>query len=115
MPSTWFADRFRSNLLECNLVLVVLGYLSAGDLTEWEILSALYSIYGWSPSEKELTALLDSMVAGGFARETSGVGGRRLHVTAAGIELRRRLDEERLEIISTIDAGRGFPSRSGPR
>jgi hypothetical protein len=95
-------SRFRSAWLSQNLVLLVLRLLGESRLSEWEILSALHSRYGLSPTAREFGKLEKGLVSGGYALLESGKAGSRLQITSAGMTALRRLEEEHRMVVSNV-------------
>jgi len=96
-------ERFRAAWLSENMPLLVLRLLRHSALSELEILSRLQTTHGLSPSSCEFATLEDGLLGDGFVIVESGVGGNRLGITAAGIGLLRRLEDEYRDIVSGIE------------
>jgi hypothetical protein len=97
-------QRSRGAWLSANLPLMVLRLLRESALSEWEILSRLHSSYGLSPSAQEFGRLEKSLVGEGYASVDSLVGGDKLQITAEGLRLLLRLEEEYRAVVAS--AGR---------
>jgi hypothetical protein len=77
--------------------------LKDSELSEWEVLSQLYSRYRLTPGAKEFRKVVDSLVVGGYANFEPMEGGRKLRVTKVGVKLFQRLDGEYQAIVSNIN------------
>src|ERR1017187_4359125 len=99
MVSSWMLARFRSAWLSQNLALLVLRLLTESALSEWEILSSLHTRYGLSPNAREFARLERGLLAQGYANLEAGNGGKRLQITAAGLRVLRRLEEEHRTVV----------------
>ena len=102
MVSSWMLSRFRSVWLSQNLTLLVLRLIRGSTLSEWEILSALHSHYGLSPTAREFERLEKELVGEGYALVDPGKDGSRLKITTAGLGALRRLEEEHRAVVSSV-------------
>ena len=104
MAETWIIHRLRSTFLRENTMLFVLRLLREREMSEWELLSALDSGYGLTPSSKEFRKISGILAGGGYARVEVSEKARTLRITAAGTTLLRRLEEEYAAIARGCDA-----------
>jgi hypothetical protein len=71
-------------------------------MSEWEILSSLYSRYGLAPSKKEFGRLEKRLIGKGYASLDSSLGEERLRITSDGKSLLHRLENEHKALVSSI-------------
>lgn len=111
MVETWIIRRMRIALLRENMLLIVLRMLSEGEKGEWEVLSALDSRFGLTPSAKEFRKVEETLVGGGYATLVRPEGSRVLRMTDVGAALLRRLEEEYRAVLSGRDPPSGAVMR----
>jgi len=87
--------------------MLVLRLLRDSVTSEREILSQLQTTYGFSPSEGEFVRLEDYLLSKGFATVKSSERVNELAITAAGISLLRRLEDEYRVLVSVIEPSQG--------
>ena len=107
MVSSWMLSRFRSAWLSENLALLVLRLLRGSTLSEWEILSALHSCYGMSPTAREFRRLERELVGEGYALVDPSRDGSKLRITTTGLSALRRLEAEHRAVVSEVLQARG--------
>lgn len=100
MAQGWIVHRLRSSFLRENMTLLVLRLLAEGDRGEWEVLSALDSRYGLTPTAKEFRKLCETLVGGGYATLERAGRSKALSITKGGAVLLRRLEEEYAAVLS---------------
>lgn len=107
MAETWIVRRMRIAFLRENMLLIVLKLLREGEKGEWEVLSALDSRFGLTPSAKEFRKVEETLVGGGYARLERPDGSRVLRMTDVGAALLGRLEEEYRAVVSGYDPSPG--------
>lgn len=83
--------------------LLVLRLLRESSQSEWEILSRLHLRYGFTPSAREFARLEKALINSGYATIEQAIGGgSRLRITAKGIGVLVRLENEYRGVVSNI-------------
>jgi hypothetical protein len=87
-----------------NLMLITLRLLRSSEMSEWEVLNALYSRYRLAPDAKEFRKVVDVLLRGRYASSEQTEEVRKLRITRTGMKLLHGLEDEYRAIVSTIQA-----------
>ena len=109
MAATWVLHRFRSAFVQGNLALIVLRLLVDSEMSEWEVMNALYDRYGSSPTSKEFRRLVDELLEGAYATTVEVEETRKLRISNQGRRLFQRLEDEYRQVVSSLGEGSVHP------
>jgi hypothetical protein len=114
LVSNWMLQRFRAAWLSANLPLLVLRLLRVSTSSDWEILSFLHEKFGLTPTAKEFERLERSLIGKGYAILDPHPGSR-MQITAEGLRLLGRLEEDHSGLVASVPGKAGGSGAVSPQ